>query len=88
MHEPRGKGSLALAYALSSTGANHTEGLTTTCSSRGAGGGDLHEIGILTPTPAVELNPDKVRQFTYMQYTWNLFNTLGFASSPPAPASS
>jgi aldehyde:ferredoxin oxidoreductase len=78
MHEPRGKGSLALAYALSSTGANHTEGPHDYLFQPGAlGVGDLPEIGLLTPVPAIELSPDKVRQFTYMQYTWNLFNTLG-----------
>jgi aldehyde:ferredoxin oxidoreductase len=86
MHEPRGKGSLALAYALSSTGANHTEGPHDYLFQPGAlGVGDLHEIGILTPTPAVELNPDKVRQFTYMQYTWNLFNTLGLCIFTAGP---
>ena len=86
MHEPRGKGSLALAYALSSTGANHTEGPHDYLFQPGAlGVGDLHEIGILTPTPAIELNPDKVRQFTYMQYTWNLFNTLGLCIFTAGP---
>jgi aldehyde:ferredoxin oxidoreductase len=78
MHEPRGKGSLALAYALSSTGANHTEGPHDYLFQPGAlGVGDLAEIGLLTAVPALDLNPDKVRQFTAMQYTWNLFNTLG-----------
>jgi aldehyde:ferredoxin oxidoreductase len=86
MHEPRGKGSLALAYALSSTGANHTEGPHDYLFQPGAlGVGDLHEIGILTPTSAIELNPDKVRQFTYMQYTWNLFNTLGLCIFTAGP---
>ncbi len=86
MHEPRGKGSLALAYALSSTGANHTEGPHDYLFQAGAlGEGDLAEIGLLTPTPAVELNADKVRQFTYMQYTWNLFNTLGLCIFTAGP---
>ena len=86
MHEPRGKGSLALAYALSSTGANHTEGPHDYLFQPGAlGVSDLHEIGILTATPAIELNPDKVRQFTYMQFTWNLFNTLGLCIFTAGP---
>jgi aldehyde:ferredoxin oxidoreductase len=86
MHEPRGKGSLALAYALSSTGANHTEGPHDYLFQPGAlGVGDLPEIGLLTPVPAIELSPDKVRQFTYMQYTWNLFNTLGLCIFTAGP---
>ena len=65
MHEPRGKGSLALAYALSSTGANHTEGPHDYLFQEGAFGvDDLAELGILAPVPAIGLFPEKVRQFT------------------------
>jgi len=86
MHEPRGKGSLGLAYALSSTGANHTEGPHDYLFQPGAlGVGDLNELGILRPISALELTPDKVRQFTYMQYTWNLFNTLGLCIFTAGP---
>jgi aldehyde:ferredoxin oxidoreductase len=86
MHEPRGKGSLAMAYALSSTGANHTEGPHDYLFQEGAlGVEDLPELSILKPIPAIELSPDKVRQFTYMQYTWNLFNTLGLCIFTAGP---
>lgn len=78
MHEPRGKGSLALAYALSSTGANHTEAPHDYLFQEGAFGvSDLAELGILGAVPAVYLGPEKVRQFAYGQMTWNVFNTLG-----------
>jgi len=86
MHEPRGKGSLAMAYALSSTGANHTEGPHDYLFQEGAlGVEDLHELGIFEPVPAIELSPRKARQFAYMQYTWNLFNTLGLCIFTAGP---
>jgi aldehyde:ferredoxin oxidoreductase len=86
MHEPRGKGSLALAYALSSTGANHTEGPHDYLFQEGAlGVDDLAELGLLEPLPAVGLFPEKVRQFTVMQYVWNLFNTLGLCIFTAGP---
>ena len=86
MHEPRGKGSLALAYALSSTGANHTEGPHDYLFQEGAlGVGDLAELGLLEPVPAIGLFPEKVRQFTVMQYVWNLFNTLGLCIFTAGP---
>jgi aldehyde:ferredoxin oxidoreductase len=86
MHEPRGKGSLALAYALSSTGANHTEGPHDYLFQEGAlGTPDLAELGLMEPTPAVDLGPEKARQFAYMQLTWNVFNTLGLCIFTAGP---
>ncbi len=86
MHEPRGKGSLALAYALSSTGANHTEGPHDYLFQEGAlGEPDLAELGLMEPTPAVYLGPEKARQFAYMQLTWNVFNTLGLCIFTAGP---
>jgi aldehyde:ferredoxin oxidoreductase len=86
MHEPRGKGSLALAYALSSTGANHCEGPHDyPFQEGGVGVPDLVELGILEPIPAVYLGPEKVRQFAYNQMTWNLFNTLGLCIFTAGP---
>ena len=86
MHEPRGKGSLALAYALSSTGANHTEGPHDYLFQKGAlGVEDLPELGILEPMPALELSDRKARQFTLMQFAWNVFNTLGLCIFTAGP---
>ena len=86
MHEPRGKSSLALAYALSSTGANHTEAPHDYLFQEGAlGEADLPELGLLEPVPAIYLGPEKVRQFAYMQMTWNVFNTLGMCIFTAGP---
>ncbi len=86
MHEPRGKGSLALAYALSSTGANHTEGPHDYLFQQGAFGvKDMAELGIYEAVPPIYLGPEKVRQFAYMQMTWNVFNTLGLCIFTAGP---
>ena len=86
MHEPRGKSSLALAYALSSTGANHTEAPHDYLFQPGAFGvKDMAELGILEGVPAIYLGPEKVRQFAYMQMTWQVFNTLGLCIFTAGP---
>lgn len=86
MHEPRGKATIGLAYALSSTGANHTEGPHDYLFQEGAlGEADLNELGIVKPIPPIEMIDEKARQFTYMQYTWNLFNTLGLCIFTAGP---
>ncbi len=86
MHEPRGKATIGLAYALSSTGANHTEGPHDYLFQEGAiGETDLKELGIVQPIPPIEMIDEKARQFTYMQYTWNLFNTLGLCIFTAGP---
>ena len=86
MHEPRGKGSLALAYALSSTGANHTEAPHDYLFQPGAFGvKDMAELGIQEGVPAIYLGPEKVRQFAYMQMTWQVFNTLGLCIFTAGP---
>ncbi len=86
MHEPRGKASLALAYALSSTGANHTEAPHDFLFQPGAFGvKDMAELGILEAVAPRYLGPEKVRQFAYMQMTWQVFNTLGMCIFTAGP---
>ena len=77
MHEPRGKGTQALSYSLSSMGATHTEGPHDWTFKLGFSVPDLAELGVLESVPAVYLGPEKARQFAYGQMTWNVFNTLG-----------
>jgi aldehyde:ferredoxin oxidoreductase len=86
MHEPRGKSSLAFAYALSSSGANHTEGPHDYLFMEGAlGVSDLPELGILEPVAPIYMGPEKIRQFKHMQMTWNVFNTLGMCIFTAGP---
>jgi aldehyde:ferredoxin oxidoreductase len=78
MHEPRGKVSLALAYSLSPTGADHMEAIHDP-SFEGLGSLDsgLSEIGLLDPMDRRDLSARKVRAFFYAQALWNLYNSIG-----------
>lgn len=78
LHDPRGKTGLALAYALSPTGADHlkhphdpffypvNENLK-----------EAALLGILEPVSPLNLGPEKVRFFYYLQNVWSLYNILG-----------
>jgi aldehyde:ferredoxin oxidoreductase len=79
MHEPRGKTSLALAYAVSATGADHVR-----CPHDQLfypqPNSNLKEAAILgiddAPAPT-DLGPAKARYFYYLQNTWSLYNVIG-----------
>ena len=79
MHEPRGKASLALAYSLSPTGADHVE-----CPHDQlfypAPNKNLDEaamLSLLEPASPTDLGPEKVRYYYYLQNTWSLYNIIG-----------
>ncbi len=79
LHEPRGKASLALAYATSPVGADHVE-----CPHDQlfypAPNKNLDEAAMLSPLEPIEptdLNPEKARYFYYLQNTWGLYNVIG-----------
>ena len=78
MHEPRGKKSLALAYSVSPTGADHMEAIHDP-SFEGLGVVDngLSEVGLLDPVDRADLGPEKVKAFFYAQAVWNLYNSIG-----------
>ena len=87
-HNPRGKASLALAFALPSAGPDHMEVqhdhiLAT------EGGAALYEaIGINEPLSATDLSPKKVRNFFVNQSLYNGFNAIGicdFCVRPNGP---
>lgn len=90
MHEPRGKRSLALGYAVSPTGACHMEGdHDTDFEEAGMSGlAMLEPLGVFGPLSALDLGPAKVRQFYATQQVWNLFNCIGlcdFVGEPIGP---
>ncbi|MDA3958431.1 aldehyde ferredoxin oxidoreductase family protein [Oceanispirochaeta sp.] len=87
-HDPRGKASLGLAYALPSAGPDHMEVqhdhiLAT------EGGAALYEaIGINEPLPATDLSAKKVRNFFVNQSLYNGYNAIGvcyFCLRPNGP---
>ena len=90
MHEPRGKRSLALAYATSPTGACHVEADHDTdfeVADAGALVG-LSSLGLHEPVSSLDLGPKKVRIFFYSQQVWDLCNAIGlciFVAAPIGP---
>jgi aldehyde:ferredoxin oxidoreductase len=88
MHEPRGKKSLALAYALSPTGADHLENPHDPFFEKEGGLKDMHPLGLLDPLPSLDLGVRKVRMFIYLQQYYNWLNSIGmciFAAKPFGP---
>ncbi|MGE5619521.1 MAG: aldehyde ferredoxin oxidoreductase family protein [Sphingomonadaceae bacterium] len=90
MHEPRGKRSLAIGYAVSPTGACHMEAPHDTDfeAPGGAGLEALEPMGILEPVGSLDMGPKKVRLFYNGQQVWNLYNCVGlcdFVGTPTGP---
>ncbi|MCX8022229.1 MAG: aldehyde ferredoxin oxidoreductase family protein [Syntrophorhabdaceae bacterium] len=86
MHDPRGKTSVALSYALSPTGADHLEAQHETAFQiRSPLLDQLAPLGILEPIDPFSLGPEKVRAFTIMQRVWYLYNSLGICNFTAAP---
>ena len=86
MHDPRGKHGLTLAYATSPTGADHIRAphdtsFTTDTPMLKA----VNSIAVMEPTSAMELGPQKIRQFAHTQQIWSFFNSLGVCNfvAPP-----
>lgn len=86
MHEPRGKHGLAIAYAVSPTGADHMEAPHDPSYE---GFGNFHhefsQLGLLEPVNRMTLGPQKVRAFFYTQMVWSLFNCIGMCDFVGAP---
>ncbi|MHB0876173.1 MAG: aldehyde ferredoxin oxidoreductase family protein [Anaerolineae bacterium] len=89
LHEPRGKKGLALAYALSPTGADHMEAphdpfLETI----GVDGKLFSPLGLIEPVDRMDLSYKKVRAYYLAQLIWGLYNVVGmctFAAAPTGP---
>ena len=78
MHEPRGKRSLTLAYALSPTGADHMEAIHDPAfEGLGVVDNGLSEAGMLDPVDRMDMGPKKVQAFFYAQAIWSLYNSVG-----------
>jgi aldehyde:ferredoxin oxidoreductase len=86
MHDPRGKHGLTLSYATSPTGADHIEAPhDTSFLTDGPMLKAANPAGVLEPTSALELGPNKIRQFVHTQFIWNFFNSLGVCNFAAAP---
>lgn len=92
MHEPRGKRSMAIGYAVSPTGACHMEAdHDTDFEVAGAAGLEaLAPLGLFDPVDALEMGAAKMRIFFPAQQMWNLYNCIGvcdFVGTPIGPMS-
>lgn len=89
MREPRGKVSLALAYSVSPTGADHMESIHDPAfEGLGVVDNGLSEIGLLQPLDRRDLGPKKVRAFYYAQALWDLYNSVGMCDFVGVPIGS
>lgn len=79
MHEPRGKRSLALAYATSATGADHMEAPHDPFfeSFDPQGLSALSSLGLIEPVDRLDMGPKKVKAYYYTQLVWTLYDTVG-----------
>ncbi len=86
MHDPRGKTGQGMSFALSPTGADHIEAPhDTPFMGPGPMMGRIAPLGLLEPVPGRDLGSKKVRNYTYLQFVWSLYNSLGvcnFAAGP------
>lgn len=86
MHEPRGKQGLALAYAISPTGADHMEAPhDPVYEGFGNFNHELSQLGLLEPVDRATLSPQKVRAFFYTQMVWSLYDAVGMCDFVGAP---
>ncbi|RMF87717.1 MAG: aldehyde ferredoxin oxidoreductase [Nitrospinota bacterium] len=87
MHEPRGKRSLAIAYATSPTGADHMEAPHDPFYE--AFGHEemnpLSPLGLVEPVDRLDLGPKKVKAFYYCQAVWSLYNSVGMCDFDGVP---
>jgi aldehyde:ferredoxin oxidoreductase len=86
MHDPRGKTGQGLSLTVSPAGADHIEGPHHTLfTAPGPMMKRIAPLGLLEPTATRDFGPKKVRNYTYLQFVWSLYNSLGvcnFAAGP------
>ncbi len=86
MHDPRGKTGQGLSFAVSPTGADHIEAPhDTPFAMPGPMMARVAMLGLLEPVSALDLGPAKVRNYTYLQFVWSLYNSLGVCNFVAGP---
>ena len=86
MHDPRGKTGQGLSFAVSPTGADHVEAPhDPVFANRGPILDRVALLGLLEPVPALDFGPSKVRNYTYLQLIWSLYNSLGVCNFVAGP---
>ena len=86
MHDPRGKTGQGLSFAVSPTGADHIEAPhDTPFAAPGPMLDRIAPLGLLEAVPTRDLGPKKVRNYTYLQFVWSLYNSLGVCNFVAGP---
>ena len=86
MHDPRGKTGQGLSFAVSPTGADHIEAPhDTPFAAPGPMLGRIAPLGLLEAVPTRDFGPKKVRNYTYLQFVWSLYNSLGVCNFVAGP---
>ncbi len=86
MHDPRGKTGQGLSFAVSPTGADHIEAPhDTPFAAPGPMLGRIAPLGLLEPVGGRDFGPSKVRNYTYLQFVWSLYNSLGVCNFVAGP---
>ncbi len=86
LHDPRGKIGVGISYATSPTGADHIRAPhETPFQAPGPPLSRIAALGILEPVPARELGPRRARNFTYLQFIWSLYESLGVCNFVAGP---
>ena len=86
MHDPRGKIGQGMSFAISPTGADHVRAPhDTPFQAPGPNLDRIAPLGILEPIPAREMGPRKARNFTYLQFIWSLYESLGVCNFVAGP---
>ncbi len=86
MHDPRGKKSLALAYATSPTGADHMEAPHDPLyEGFHPQGHPLGPLGLIEPVKMLDFGARKVRAFYITQQVWSLYNSVGMCDFVGTP---
>jgi len=81
LHDPRGKFSVGLGYAVSPTGADHLEAPhDTSFQQLGPMLSLLSPLGIYDPISALDIGPEKIRFFRHTQLIFSLWNCLGICN--------
>lgn len=85
LHEPRLKKALGVGYSVGPTGADHASNLHDTLftSADGTQTKEAKALGILTPLPAADLSPAKMRLLAYICNWRNFLNSAVVCNFPP-----
>ncbi len=86
LHDPRGNTGQALSFAVSPTGGDPIAVPHETPSANpGPMIARIAPLGLLEPVPALDFGSSKVRNYTYLQFVWSLYNSLGFCNFAAGP---